>query len=69
MSEPRKPAIRSGTDRPSGAAEEAIPWEHLHPEEIVSVEYESAEDEDARLRVEADLRDWGLPPITGEAGG
>lgn len=68
MSEPKEAAIRSNADQPSAATGEAIPWEYLHPEEIVLVEHLSAEDEDARLRAEADLKDWGLPPIWLEAG-
>lgn len=68
MSEPKKTAVRDNADLPAVAAEAAIPWEYLHPEEIVLVEHLSAEDEDARLRAEADLRDWGLPPIVDQAG-
>lgn len=68
MSEPKKPAVRDNADQPSVAAEEAVPWEYQHPEEIVLVEHLSAEDEDARLRAEADLRDWDPPPIAAEPG-
>lgn len=68
MSGPKNTAVRSGTDQSSGAAEEATSWEHLHPEAVVLVEHLSAEDEDARLRAEADLGDWGPPPTWLEAG-